>query len=409
MGTGTCMVTMDGDKTVSAAFSKPTPSTAIRVNTYNDFGLRLNVTAAYREEEGEWETLMPTQTGQYDFQLNAGVARYSLAFRCGDFGYSRDVTTDEVTEMDLYCPAVGVAQVNYGFTWQGVDQLKSGTSYGVQLYGPFGFLASGGGSTGGATVADQPSAPQDLILAGLVDGVVSGVRFMRDVTPANGQAFDFTFTASDAGGTAMVNPYSVPSPFNVGHVVVLKTGGAAAVFGQGDHTGGTYYTAPYVMGGDNYVAVAAASASDGRQISHSLVSSQANDIDFNLPNPWDDFVSPTPAAQLMFTGLNPGQAGHSGYRMSINPLGSSTVGWSAFVTDGWLNLNTNYTMSDPADIPGFEDLAPSSSDQMVFVAESIWRNMALDVIARFRETLAVPVVDGLEQRIQTVTGTYTVP
>jgi hypothetical protein len=163
------------------------------------------------------------------------------------------------------------------------------------------------------------------------------------------------------------------------------------------------------MSGDNYVSVAAANATDGRAISHAMVSSQANNIDFNLPNPWDDFVSPTPAAPLIFTGLNPGQPGHSGYRMNISPLGSSTVGWGAFVSDGWLNLNTNYPTPNPADIPGFEDLAPSSSDQMVFVAESIWWNMALDVVARLRQTLSVPVADGLEQRVQTVTGTYTVP
>lgn len=409
MGTGTCLVTMDGDKTVMASFSKPAPTTPVRVNTFNDFGLRTDVTAAYREEEDEWEPLMSTATGQYDFQLNAGVSRFSVAIRCGDFGFSWDVTRTEVTEIDAYCPDLDVALANIGLTWQGVEQLGTGSSYGVQLFGPFGFLASGAGAMGGTTVPNLPSAPQDLILAGAVDGAVLGVRIMRDVTPANGQTFNFTFTGSDVGGTALVNPYSVPSPFSVDHIVVLRTPGATAIFGQGDHTGGSYYTAPYLMSGDNYVSVAAANATDGRAISHAMVSSQANNIDFNLPNPWDDFVSPTPAAPLIFTGLNPGQPGHSGYRMNISPLGSSTVGWGAFVSDGWLNLNTNYPTPNPADIPGFEDLAPSSSDQMVFVAESIWWNMALDVVARLRQTLSVPVADGLEQRVQTVTGTYTVP
>jgi hypothetical protein len=408
------MLTMDAARSVTAVFSRaPAGGATVSVSVRDEAGNFVSASAAAAQiGSGAWAPLTATAPGQYAVDVPAGESRFGVAIRCGMRLQTIHATTDETTALRVSCRDPAPPTVNYALAWSGVDNLGTGTTYGVLHYNISGLPIPRLGATGGTTLPSQPGVPQDVALLGTVDGAVLGARIMRDVTPAAGSTFDFAFTAADRGDSATVSPISLPSGGTGNWVVTYGTpGGLSLNVGSGTAAGGRYYTLPDAGGsGDAYVAYGIGIAPGAKYVSHALVSTQAGAVDFMLPPTWDDFVPPTPATQFTLTNLNSNLPDHRGFGVGIEFMGAKAgFGITAFVSCGWLGSNTTYTLPDLSGLTGFAEFGFATGDDISYSAESVFGNSPVGDLLGARLVLGIPMVPGLSRRAAGANGLFTVP
>jgi hypothetical protein len=416
---------LEGAGKVTVTVVAPSPATSVRVDVVNDSGDPLaGVVAAIRLANGAWMPATETSPGRFDIDVPEGESRWGITARVGDVAQTIEATTAEAASARLTFRDMSAPLVNFGFSWNGADNLGTGV-LGVLLNGLQGFVASGGGASGGGTVPQYPADPQDFGLVVTDDGVPVGARFVRDVTPTEGGTLDFSFTADDQGGSMAVDPFSVPAGFSGDFLISFTTGAANVPVGSGTSAGGVFYTLPSGQmdpATDYYVARGGA-AMAGAGVSHTMVGQSFNAMTFDLPGAVV-YPAPAPASYPTFTDLSSDDPDHQMFELNI---GRSAPGpqlqWRLAVTQGWLDLApspappfasaralaTSYTVPDPTGLPGFADFAFNSGDSMFWVVERVSSNTSLSEILSAPTALGVPLVDGLSQRFAGVNGAFTVP
>ncbi len=405
---------LQASATLTVTVVAPSPGATVTVNVRDEAGNAVAPdAAAFQIGDLNWSELAAMGVGQFSFDVPAGENRFGLLVRCGDLLQGYQLSTGEATNVNAFCPNPTASAADFSFTWSGVDNLGAGASFGVTLHGRVGFIASGSGASGGMTVAGYPAVPQDLILVGRADGVIVGAQVMRGVTPVQGGTFSYDFTAADQGGSAPVDPFTVPGGFSGGFFAAFSTPGAVVDVGAGTDAGGTFYTVPNTTSDDVYVGLASASGS-GMFLTSAVVSRQPSGMSFDIPVPLS-FPAPAPSATPTFTGLSSSDPSAFAFRITLNLTTNLLKSSRTFISQGWLGAATSYTVPDASGLSGFENSGFASQDLVTYLTEVVAGDINGDAIVSledyltFRRALGVPLVDGLGTTSAGVLGSFQVP
>jgi hypothetical protein len=368
----------------------------VGVDIFDLSGNRQNpLAAAIQVGNGNWTPVTPLSLGRIEYDVPAGESRVGVMIRCSmDLVRSLHFTLTEADNVRVECDNNSDPKVNIGVAWTGVDALFMGAaSYSVTVHGASGTIGSGSGANGGTTIPNQPAVLSDLLVAGRADGIVVGVRLMRDVTLQNGMTYSFPFEAADRGAAATVDPFTVPGGYSGGFVALLASPRAIVDLGFGTNAGGVYYTAPSSLSGVQYLGGGFATVA-GSQIAHFQARAEAMTLSFNLPDPWDSFTPPT---LRTFNGLDSSDPDLANYNFSlVRTSPSPSIGWGGIVTPGWLGASTSYTVPDPSGLSGFEDFVFNTGDMVNYAVERVRSSLPLNETLDARRVLNVPMVGGLD-------------
>jgi len=348
------------------------------------------VAVAYQTGDGKWANLWPNDQGEYVFYVPPGEERYGVAVACGVFfgssfnsGSVYQLTISDTTEPLLPCPRFSAPIASMSGRGD-VSALAGSASF--IIYGAYDDDDDHNSSHedfGGLTVLEGEAVSAILLAYDAVHtndpGHLIGGRVFHDINASGVFNHDLALSATDTVSVHQVNHFSVPAGWtNSSYKVGLYAAGGATTnegsLGQGNATGGSFYSLPGSGNGDLYVINADASGASDRSVGYLafIDASEISDVSPTLnmtPLPATYAVTAAARPSFPLDSVNSNLDLH--YIMIFNPPGV----WYYIVSESWRGERASYRLPDLDKLAGFAGTTPRKGEKLLWFYASARTNV----------------------------------